>query len=273
MRWIARIAGGIAAMAMGAATAEAGPASTYASEQVTLHLVAGEAAPDGTVRGALLLDLAPGWHTYWLDPGASGIPPHIDFTATDNLAAADLKFPAPLRFGEGIARANGYENAVAIGYALTPRPGTTLDTVTASLAIGVCQDICIPVQAELAANAGDTAATETVVATFAALPARGGPLGRISSAVLPAGGDVLTVAVETVLDAQDADLFVRGPEGWYFDEPATPVRNGDSLEFRVPVVGRPRGATDGPATVDMVVTGARGDFAADAVPVTTDTPG
>ncbi|MEP0508303.1 MAG: protein-disulfide reductase DsbD domain-containing protein [Aurantimonas coralicida] len=273
MRWIARIAAGIAAMAMGTATAEAGSTSTYASEQVTLRLVAGEAAPDGTVRGALLVDLAPGWHTYWLDPGASGIPPHIDFTATDNLAAADLKFPAPLRFGEGIARANGYENAVVIGYALTPRPGTTLDTVTASLAIGVCQDICIPVQAELAADTGDAAATETVAATFAALPARDGPLGRISSAVLPAGGDVLTVAVETVLDAQDADLFVRGPDGWYFDEPATPVRNGDSLEFRVPVVGRPRGATDGPATLDMVVTGARGDFAADAVPVTTDTPG
>ena len=273
MRWIARTAGGIAAMAMGAATAEAGSTSTYASEQVTLRLVAGEAAPDGTVRGALLVDLAPGWHTYWLDPGASGIPPRIDFTATDNLANADLKFPAPLRFGEGIARANGYENAVAIGYALTPRPGTTLDTVTASLAIGVCQDICIPVQAELAADTGDVAATDTVEATFAALPARDGPLGRISSAVLPAGGDVLTVAVETMLDAQDADLFVRGPEGWYFDEPATPERNGDSLEFRVPVVGRPRGATDGPATVDMVVTGARGDFAADAVPVTTDTPG
>ncbi|MEF2553111.1 protein-disulfide reductase DsbD domain-containing protein [Aurantimonas sp. A2-1-M11] len=267
------LAGAIAVLLTGGLAANAAPASSYASDQVNLRIVADAPGPGGTVRGAVLVDIAPGWHTYWLDPGASGIPPRIDFSGTQGLDATDLAFPAPLRFGEGLARANGYDRPLAIPFELSPQPGVSLDTVAASLAIGVCHEICIPVQAELATRAGAADVAQIVDAAFAALPAADGHLGRIRSATLPDGGDMLTVVVETALDAPSTDLFVLGPQGWYFDEPAPPVRNGDSLEFSVPVAGRPRGETGGPDAVEMVVTGAAGSFAAEAVPVASGQPG
>lgn len=42
-------------------------------------------APDaqGILRGALEIRLKPGWKTYWLDPGSSGVPPTLDVTIGD----------------------------------------------------------------------------------------------------------------------------------------------------------------------------------------------
>jgi len=274
MRDVSILAAAFAATAMVAGAAFAAPVAIYTSDQVDLRLVASAPGPDGTVRGALLVELAPGWHTYWLDPGASGIPPHIDFTATEGLATAELMFPAPLRFGEGLARANGYDRPVAIGFALSPEPGADLETIAANLAIGVCQDICIPVQAELSVPVGDDDRTTAAVdAAFAALPESDARLGHIRTAALADGSDILIVTIDTALDAGATDLFVRGPAGWYFDEPAPPERDGDTLEFKVPVAGRPRAANGAPDSVDMVVTSEDGDFAAGSVPVVSDGAG
>ena len=40
-------------------------------------------------------DLAPGWHTYWRYPGASGISPEFNFADSQNVTAGEALFPAP----------------------------------------------------------------------------------------------------------------------------------------------------------------------------------
>ena len=53
--------------------------------------------------------MQPGWHTYWRYPGASGIAPSFDFSASQNLKTQDPVFPAPYFFDDGAGGFFGYE--------------------------------------------------------------------------------------------------------------------------------------------------------------------
>ena len=48
--------------------------------------------------------LAPGAITYWRDPGDAGLPPTLDFSASDNVASVEPEFPAPKRIMEADGR-------------------------------------------------------------------------------------------------------------------------------------------------------------------------
>ncbi len=274
MRRTIRMAHGLAGvLGLALLAGEAHAASddvTLATDQVTIRLARETAMPDGTVRGALVVDLAPGWKTYWIDPGASGIPPTIDFSQTRGLGGATLHFPAPHRLGEDFSRANGYKQPVSIAFELAPKPQATIGPIEAQILLGVCSEICIPVQANLT-GASDTVADAVVVAAaFSALPDRSGGIGRIRSAV--AKGDVLTITAEYAEAAETPDLFVRGPDGWYFDEPAAPTTQGNDLVFEVEILERPRGAKGAPETIDVVFTDGPRAFEANDIAVAAKPP-
>jgi DsbC/DsbD-like thiol-disulfide interchange protein len=50
---------------------------------------------NGLHMAALQLDMAPGWKTYWRQPGDSGIPPRFDFSQTEGLQAVEVFYPTP----------------------------------------------------------------------------------------------------------------------------------------------------------------------------------
>ena len=57
--------------------------------------------------------LAPGAITYWRDPGDAGLPPTLDFSASDNVASVEPEFPAPKRIKEADGgEAFGYDGGV-----------------------------------------------------------------------------------------------------------------------------------------------------------------
>lgn len=47
---------------------------------------------------AVRLDIDPGWHTYWINPGDSGYPTKIDWELPDGFLAGPIQFPAPHLF-------------------------------------------------------------------------------------------------------------------------------------------------------------------------------
>lgn len=134
---------GLASAATAADTSQP-ESSVLATDEVTLRLVAGEPDDEGTVRGALVVDLAPGWKTYWIDPGDAGIPPSVDFSATQGAPAADVSFPAPRRFGGDAVRSNGYTAPMAIAFTLEGLDPASPAPVEASVMLGICETICIP---------------------------------------------------------------------------------------------------------------------------------
>src|SRR5205085_1563965 len=102
----------------GVLSAEVLPVSAAVpSEQphpVTVRLVPEAAAivPGTTLWVDLHLDIAPGWHTYWRNPGDSGLPTEIAWTLPTGFSAGDILWPVPERFvASGIGN-YGYSRAV-----------------------------------------------------------------------------------------------------------------------------------------------------------------
>ncbi|HEX9170404.1 MAG TPA: protein-disulfide reductase DsbD domain-containing protein, partial [Roseiarcus sp.] len=68
------------------------------------------------------IKLAPGAITYWRDPGDAGLPPTFDFSASENVASVETKFPAPKRIKEADGgEAFGYDGGVIFPLRVVPR--------------------------------------------------------------------------------------------------------------------------------------------------------
>jgi suppressor for copper-sensitivity B len=98
----------------------------------------------------LQLRLTPGWHTYWRSPGDAGISPVIDWKGSENLAGAEIAWPAPVRLPSlGDLETIGYEGGVVLPIAVRlVHPGAPLH-LHADVDYASCRDICIPYHASL----------------------------------------------------------------------------------------------------------------------------
>ena len=113
-------------------------------EPARWRLIAAE--HDGKTYAALEVQLNPGWHTYWRFPGASGIAPEFDFGASVNVSAASAVYPAPYFFDDGVGGYFGY--AVDTGFVFPLKFKRNKATLDFSGLIGVCREICIPMELE-----------------------------------------------------------------------------------------------------------------------------
>src|SRR4051812_22404206 len=65
-----------------------------------VRLLAGSRS-GAVLLGGIAIQLQPGWHTYWRNPGDSGVPPRIDFSKSENIEAVTILWPAPTKFADG----------------------------------------------------------------------------------------------------------------------------------------------------------------------------
>lgn len=63
---------------------------------------------------AIEYTIKPGWHLYWRNAGASGMPPTVEVEAPDGFEVGELVFPRPMIFGSGEDTTYGYENTVLL---------------------------------------------------------------------------------------------------------------------------------------------------------------
>lgn len=93
-------------------------------------------------RGALQIELQPGWKTYWRNPGDAGVPPQINL---EGEAKAQIDFPAPVRFGGEDEGGIGYKQPVSLPIVFHLTAAET--RLKGHVFLGVCEKICVPVQA------------------------------------------------------------------------------------------------------------------------------
>jgi DsbC/DsbD-like thiol-disulfide interchange protein len=120
------------------------PAFATADLPVRAELLHGWRDGDTHIAG-LRVTLDPGWKTYWRAPGDSGIPPVMDWSRSGNLHAAEMLFPVPEVFDISGLRTIGYKDEVIFPLILTPADADAPISLSASLELGVCEDVCIPV--------------------------------------------------------------------------------------------------------------------------------
>lgn len=219
-------------------------------------VTAGTPDADGMLRGALQIDLTPGWKTYWRDPGDTGVPPKISVTGA---SLAGVAYPAPRRFDEEGTVWNGYEAPVSFAVSLKIAGGKTKE-ISADVFLGVCQSICIPLQAHLkldpGADPGNPDDAAAVRQAFDAAPAPARPGFRVAG--LKENGKALAVEADLPRPDADATLFLAAPGGYSFG-PAKRLADADGkATFAVPVYDRPE---HGQAGVSAAYTLVQGDHA------------
>jgi suppressor for copper-sensitivity B len=64
---------------------------------VRLITAADNITADSTLGAGLEFRFAKGWHGYWRTPGDAGIPPTVDWSASENISSGKISWPAPHR--------------------------------------------------------------------------------------------------------------------------------------------------------------------------------
>ncbi|BCP52577.1 hypothetical protein K32_11940 [Kaistia sp. 32K] len=225
-----------------AAPASATTGPWVATDNVRVRLLATAPAADGSLQGAIEIKLEPGWKTYWRSPGDAGVPPRFDFSASTNARDVTVSFPAPVRYDDGYAASNVYRDHVVLPLRMTvpdPAQPVRLDVV---LDIGVCEEICIPVNLradlELPADADDKEGARVIAAAQAALPGPGRPGEFEIRSLRRVGGSDKKPEFEVGFIAgkpSEASLFVETPGDWYADPPKPVAAPGGETVFRFAV--------------------------------------
>jgi DsbC/DsbD-like thiol-disulfide interchange protein len=205
----------------------------FETEGARIRLVtAGKPDAQGKLNGILDIVLKPGWKTYWRDPGDSGVPPTLDVSANPNIASVVFDFPAPQRHDEGDFKWAGYDYPVALPVTFTFKDPAGAAAIDASVFLGVCETICVPVQAKLAVdpaddpdNPDDSAA---VSAAFSNIPPPATP--EFSVKLAEKAGDAKVVLEATFpSDPEGAELFIAGEDGYVFSTPVREQRDGKTF--------------------------------------------
>ncbi len=122
---------------------------TYAAAR----LIAGSIikTDDATLlRAGVEIRLDRGWHTYWRDPGDSGVPPIFDFTGSENVKSVTVLWPAPERFPDGAGgQSIGYTRSVIFPFRVVPVDEARGSLLHLKLAYAVCEKLCVPADATL----------------------------------------------------------------------------------------------------------------------------
>lgn len=232
------------------------------SEGGRIRLAALAPQPDGSVEAVLEIETLPGWKTYWRDPGASGLAPELDFSASQNLTLEHVGFPVPSHIGTGDASFVGFKQPIGLSLSFRqPFPGQR-SVLAANVLVGICDKICIPVSAsyQLELTPGeqpDAMDFGAVKLAEAMLPERPAPDFGVASARVDEGGKILTLAL-MLPDRISPELHLAPPSGFVIG-PMGDVKltNGQTV-VELPILRSPKGKSlSGQKIVLLVKSGAR----------------
>jgi suppressor for copper-sensitivity B len=231
-----------------------------------------------TLRLGLQFRMQPGWKIYWRSPGDAGYPPRIDWSGSENLASAVIRWPAPERFELFGLDTFGYGGEVVLPIDARPARAGEPVRLVAKLDYLICETICIPYQAQLAlalpAGPASPSTHAHLIDRFVArVPGEGSGVA-IERAELERGpAPRLSVTARALTPFEAPDLFVEGADGWGFGKPKASFSDGGrQAVLRIPVsavpgdtlVGRSVTLTlvDGERAAERTVTVAQGAAAA-----------
>jgi len=209
------------AVALALCLSAAAPARADAvpDDLVRAGFLGGWRTESGTQMAALRLDLADGWKTYWRAPGDAGIPPQFDWSGSENVASVRFHWPTPTVFDLNGMRTIGYKHQLLLPLEITPRDPTLPIRLNASIDMGVCHDICVPVSLRLGADLPRDGAPDAAIRAALADQPIGGKaagLGRLHCHVEPIKGG-LRLTAEMDLPGSPGDVAVfetPDPELW-----------------------------------------------------------
>lgn len=226
-----------------AAVAETSTAwATAPQSQVRLIAGGGGGAP---LLAGVEVQLDPGWKTYWRSPGdAGGVPPYFDWSASTNVASAEVTYPAPKRYTDRAGDTIGYKEHVTFPVRVVLADARKPASLRVKLEFGICREICIPAELQLAldvAAGGAGAMPQAITAALAKVPGEPGPGSPfVKSTQVVLDGDMPRISIEAVFPggAEHGDVFVEAEGGAYVPLPPLPTSGeGETRRFEIDLKG------------------------------------
>ncbi len=126
--------------------------ATTQDDVLAAQLRPGWQMENGGYMAAVELQLAPGWKTYWRSPGDAGIPPSFDWSGSENVKSVRLHWPAPEVFEANGMQTIGYHEHLVLPVEITPQDPSRPVRLSLVMALGVCDEICLPAMVELSSD-------------------------------------------------------------------------------------------------------------------------
>jgi DsbC/DsbD-like thiol-disulfide interchange protein len=226
-----------------------------------VRLLAGSRS-GAVLLGGIAFQLQPGWHTYWRNPGDSGVPPRFDFSKSENIEAVTVLWPAPVKFADGSGGTSlGYQKQVVLPLRIVAKNADRPVTLRAEINYAVCEKLCIPVEANAELAFTSVASTEDS-ALFAALdavpkPATVGDPNPLTIRDVKRDGKNGVLVDVAAPDAGDVNLFVEGPTpDWALPVPTLVVPGPPGIKrFAFDLDGLPPGAKPDGAALKLTLVG------------------
>ncbi|MEN3977096.1 protein-disulfide reductase DsbD domain-containing protein [Emcibacter sp. SYSU 3D8] len=149
-RWATKWMAAVLASLLLTVPAAAAPVSTE-NAQAELVAEVAAAAPGQPFQVALKLIPREHWHTYWRNPGDSGLATSLEWTLPDGFAVSGIEWPAPKALPFGPLTNYGYDAEHWLLVTVTPPADAAMGDVTLRARADwlVCEEICIPEGADL----------------------------------------------------------------------------------------------------------------------------
>ena len=234
------------------AIASHGHAQTYQGKQlVRAELLADTNAvvPGKRFTVGLLLQMAPGWHTYWKFSGDAGLPTELKWKLPPGWKTGEIQWPIPLKtIDPGDIETYGYENEVLLMQEITPpskldglsgKPSTEANWL-------VCEKICIPgsatLQLDLPVASTNQPANADVFARYRRLLSQNWPGPDVARADWSRVGSDLRLKItgETLAKYPAVDFFPLPEQETIVGHPAVQSRNNNEIVFRIPLDSAPK---------------------------------
>ena len=168
--------------------------------------------PGGILTVALRLKPDEHWHTYWKNPGDSGLATRIDWELPEGFEAGPIQWPVPTRIDVGPLANYGYDGEVLLLTDIrVPRSLPANVPIRANASWLVCEEICIPGDADFAM-------------TLPVGPATPHPLwaARI---------DATRAAVPSAIDGLEVRAQLVGGQDWVLSVPRSAIPKRAALTF------------------------------------------
>jgi DsbC/DsbD-like thiol-disulfide interchange protein len=204
----------------------------------------------GQWKAGIEISMKPGWKTYWRVPGESGVPPQFDWKQSGNAQDVQVEMPVPKRFKDNNGEGIGYQGVVVFPVSVTPEDSGKPVQLSLQAFYAVCNDICVPVQAEVSLDLSAATASAsdryTLGLIAGEMPQEGSASDlsvKLLKLVEAEGRPALEVAIAGLAAPTKTDIFVETNTTAYFRKPELVSTAGTTAVYRLTVDGLPAGTS------------------------------
>jgi len=187
---------------------------------------------------ALHMKMAPGWHSYYANPGESGMATKITWKLPPGFKAGPIRWPIPKRIVVGGVAGYVYENEVWLVTDITP-PATFWETgrppiIQARAKWLLCREVCVPQHSDLTFVVEQTSSS-TPNPDFALAQNSESLNGSELKLSATISGKIASLLLDTELVKPELVQFFPGDPTYFGAEIPSIKHDGNGLNIAVPL--------------------------------------